>query len=139
MDGRRSASGRTAAQLAGDTAEELVAARLSDEGWTVLARNIHVGRHELDLVAVDPGPPPSLVIIEVRWRGRRDFGLAEETFDHRKRAHLRTAVGRLLEDGLPDGRSVPRLPIRIDLVVVEPPASAAGAPRMRHHRNALGD
>jgi putative endonuclease len=138
MDGRRSASGRTAAQLAGDTAEELVAARLSDEGWTVLARNIHVGRHELDLVAVDPGPPPNLVIVEVRWRGRRDFGLAEETFDHRKRTHLRSAVGRLLEDGLPDGRPVPRLPIRLDLVAVEPPGSASAGPRMRHHRNALG-
>ena len=137
MDGRRSASGRTAAQLAGDTAEDLVATRLSEAGWTVLARNIHVGRHELDLVAVDPGPPPCLVVIEVRWRGRRDFGLAEETFDHRKRAHLRTAVGRLLEDGLPDGRSVPRLPIRIDLVAVEPPGSAAAPPRMRHHRDAL--
>jgi putative endonuclease len=138
MDGRRSASGRTAAQLAGDTAEELVAARLSDEGWTVLARNIHVGRHELDLVAVDPGPPPVLVIVEVRWRGRRDFGLAEETFDHRKRAHLRAAVGRLLEDGLPDGRPVPRLPIRVDLVAVEPVAPPASEVRLRHHRNALG-
>jgi putative endonuclease len=138
MDGRRFASGRTAAQLAGDTAEQLVATRLSEEGWAILARNIHVGRHELDLVAVDPGPPASLVIIEVRWRSRRDFGLAEETFDYRKRANLRAAVGRLLEDGLLDGRPVPRLPIRVDLVVVEPPVPAAALPRMRHHRNALG-
>jgi putative endonuclease len=139
MDGRRSTSGRTAAQLVGDTAEQLVATRLSEEGWTVLARNVHVGRHELDLVAVDPGPPASLVIVEVRWRGRRDFGIAEETFDHRKRAHLRAAVGRLLRDGLPDGRPVPQLPIRVDLVAVEPPgAAAAPAMRMRHHRNALG-
>ena len=138
MDGRRSASGRTAAQLAGDTAEELVAARLSDEGWTVLARNIHVGRHELDLVAVDPGPPPSLVLVEVRWRRRRDFGLPEETFDRRKRHHLRAAVGRLLEDGLPDGSAPPNLPIRVDLVVVEPPTGPDQRPRMRHHRDALG-
>jgi putative endonuclease len=137
MDGRRSASGRTAAQLAGDTAEALVATRLSEAGWTILARNVHVGRHELDLVAVDPGPPACLVVIEVRWRGRRDFGLAEETFDHRKRAHLRTAVGRLLEDGLPDGRPVPLLPIRIDLVAVEPSASVGVPPRLRHHRDAL--
>jgi putative endonuclease len=138
MDGRRFASGRTAAQLAGDTAEQLVATRLSDEGWTILARNIHVGRHELDLVAVDPGPPACLVIVEVRWRSRRDFGLAEETFDYRKRANVRAAVGRLLEDGILDGRPVPRLPMRVDLVVVEPPVLAAALPRMRHHRNALG-
>jgi putative endonuclease len=136
MDGRRSASGRTAAQLAGDTAEELVATRLSEAGWTVLARNVHVGRHELDLVAIDPGPPPFLVVVEVRWRGRRDFGFAEETFDHRKRGHLRAAVGRLLEDGLPDRRTLPRLPIRVDLVAVEP-ATAGSAVRLRHHRDAL--
>jgi putative endonuclease len=139
MDGLRSGSSRTAAQLAGDTAEELVAARLSDAGWTVLARNVHVGRHEIDLVAIDPGPPPSLVIVEVRWRRRRDFGLAEETFDQRKRSHLRTAAARLRDDGLPGGRPTPRLPIRIDLVVVEPPRRTDAAPAVfRHHRNALG-
>ena len=138
MDGRRSASGRTAAQVAGDTAEELVAARLSDEGWTVLARNIHVGRHELDLVAVDPGPPPLLVIVEVRWRRTRDFGLPEETFDRHKRAHVWSAAMRLLDTGeLPGGRVLPRLPLRFDLVVVEPPATPGHGPRLRHHRHAL--
>src|SRR5260370_24888541 len=100
------------AERAGDAAESVVAARLVEAGWTVLARNVHVGRHELDLVAIDPGPPLCLVVVEVRWRGRRDFGLAEETFDHRKRGHLRAAVGRLLEDGLPDGRTLPRLHVR---------------------------
>ena len=45
--------GRTTAQQAGDAAETLVAVRLADAGWTVLARNVHVGRHELDLVAID--------------------------------------------------------------------------------------
>ena len=140
MDGPNPGSGRTAAQLAGDTAEALVAGRLSEAGWTVLARNIHVGRHELDLVAVDPGPPPCLVVVEVRWRRRRDFGLAEETFDHRKRGHLRAAVGRLLEDGLPGVGPIPRLPIRVDLVAVEPGPSGGGeATLMRHHRNALSD
>jgi Holliday junction resolvase-like predicted endonuclease len=129
---------RTAAQQAGDAAEGLVERRLIDMGWTVLARNLHVGRHELDLVAVDPGPPPSLVVVEVRWRRRRDFGLPEETFDGRKRRHLRAAVGRMLEDGLPDGAALPSLPIRVDLVVVEPSAKPSLTPRMRHHRDALG-
>ena len=137
MDGGPLARARTAAQHSGDAAESLVAERLVELGWTVLARNVHVGRHELDLVAVDPGPPATLVIVEVRWRGRRDFGLPEETFDYRKRANLRAAVGRLLEDGLPNGVPAPRLPIRIDLIVVEPGASPDDAARVRHHRNAL--
>ena len=76
---------RTAAQQAGDAAETLVATRLAAAGWTVLARNVHVGRHELDLVAIDPGPPAALVIVEVRWRADRGFGLPEETVAHRKR------------------------------------------------------
>ena len=128
---------RTAAQLAGDAAETLVLARLVEAGWTVLARNVHVGRHELDVVAVDPGPPPALVIVEVRWRGSRGFGLAEETVDHRKRTRVRQAAYGLLDRGtLPDGGSIPHLPLRFDLVVVEP-GDRGGEPRIRHHRAAI--
>ena len=38
---------------------------------------------------------------------------------------------------LPGGMAVPRLPIRVDLVVVEPPARPGSQPRIRHHRDAL--
>lgn len=128
---------RTTAQLAGDAAETLVLDRLVAGRWTVLARNVHIGRDELDLVAVDPGPPASLVIVEVRWRRSRGFGLVEETVDHRKRARLRRAAYGLLERGvLPDGRAIPRLPLRFDLVVVEP-GERGGEPRIRHHRAAF--
>jgi Holliday junction resolvase-like predicted endonuclease len=120
---------RTLAQQAGDAAEAIVAKQLAAARWQILGRNVRVGRAELDIVAVDPAGP-ALVIVEVRWRSRRDFGLAEETVDHRKRAHLRRAVFGLLEHGvLPDGTTIPRLPFRIDLVVVEPGA------RIRHHRS----
>jgi putative endonuclease len=128
---------RTAAQRAGDAAERLVEERLLASGWTVLARNVHVGRHELDLVAVDPGPPAALVIVEIRWRASRAFGLAEETVDHAKRARVRAAAYGLLGLGtLPDGRAIPRFPMRFDLVVVEP-AGADRTPRVRHHRSAF--
>lgn len=134
MDNPTPRPDRTTAQRAGDRAEEVVAARLRAAGWAILLRNARVGRKEIDIVAVDPGPPRMLVIIEVRWRGSRAFGLAEETLDHRKRTHLRAAVGRLLEQGLPGGGAVPSLPVRVDLVVVEP-ATGAGEPlRIRHHR-----
>src|SRR5690242_18386035 len=101
----------TAAQRIGDAGEQLVADRLVAAGWTILGRNVRVGRDELDLVAVDPGPPAALVIVEVRRRGRRDYGLAEETVGHRKRIALRRAAGTLLEKAvLPDGTAIPRLP-----------------------------
>jgi len=123
---------RTAAQQVGDATETLIAARLEAAGWIVLARNVHVGRYELDIVAVDPGPPESLVFVEVRWRASRAFGLPEETVDHGKRTRVRTAAYGLLDRGtLPDGSSLPRLPLRFDLVVVEP------GDRVRHHRHAM--
>jgi len=126
---------RTPAQRLGDDAEALVAKRLTEQGWSILARNVHVGRHELDLVAVDPGPPapPQLVIVEVRLRSTRAFGLAEETVDFRKRRHVRDAAWTIIAAGsLPDGRPLPRLGLRFDLVVVEP-----DPPRIRHHRGAF--
>jgi len=127
---------RTDRQKAGDAAECLVAERLAARGWRILARNVHAGRSELDIVAVDPGPPARLVVVEVRWRRSREFGLPEETFDYRKRAHLRAGVARLLERGqLPDGSDLPRLPISLDLAVVEP--GPGGAPRVRLYRDAL--
>ena len=137
---------RTSAQSLGDAAESAVAASLAGAGWTVLARQVRLGRGELDIVALDPGPPPMVVIVEVRWRRSRAFGLAEETIDHRKRANLRAAIGRLIEDGLPGGIALPALPLRVDLVVVEPgpvgEPGAVGEPgqvgaravRIRHHR-----
>jgi putative endonuclease len=123
---------RTSAQRSGDAAEELVAGRLVAAGWSILARNVHVGRHELDLIAVDPGPPAALVAVEVRWRADRGFGLPEETVDARKRIRVRAAAYGLLERGvLPDGSWLPHLPLRFDLVVVEPGG------RVRHHRHAM--
>jgi putative endonuclease len=132
------ARGRTIGQQAGDAAETLVAALLAARGWSILARNLHLGRSELDIVAADPGPPARLVVVEVRWRRSRDFGGAEESFDGRKRAHIRAAIGRLLElDRLPDGSPLPRLPLAVDLAVVEP--GAGGRPRARLYRNVLGE
>jgi Holliday junction resolvase-like predicted endonuclease len=71
------------------------------------------------------------VIVEVRWRGRRDFGLPEETVDGRKRAppaprrirrFVRAASFR-------DGYLVATVPLRFDLIVVE------RGNRLRHHRH----
>jgi putative endonuclease len=123
---------RTDAQRFGDAAEQVVADRLIAAGWAILGRNVHVGRHELDLIATDPGPPRMLVAVEVRWRADRAFGLPEETVDARKRTRVRAAAYGLLERGvLPDGSTLPHLPLRFDLIVIEP------GDRVRHHRHAM--
>jgi len=130
---------RTSQQLSGAAGEALVADRLIADGWRILGRNLRLGRLEIDLLAVDPGPPANLVVVEVRWRRRRDYGLAEETVDWRKRRHLRTAVGRLMELGrLPSGDAMPLLPTRVDVVAVEPAGPGTDAVTIRHHRAAVG-
>jgi putative endonuclease len=122
---------RTSAQQAGDAAEARVAAALESVGWTILGRQVHVGRAELDLIAIDPHPPPSLVVVEVRWRRRRDFGLAEETVGRTKRERLRRAAWQWLATTT----QPPRLPLRFDLIVVEP--GTDGEIVIRHHRAAF--
>lgn len=129
---------RTHSQEAGDAAERLVAARLVAAGWRILGTNVHLGRAELDIVAVDPAPPARLVVVEVRTRRTRDFGLPEETVDAAKRARIRRAAQALREQAvLADGTAVPPLPLRIDLIVVEPPRDPGGPVRVRHHVAAL--
>ena len=105
-------------------------------GWRILAQNVHAGRSELDIVAVDPGPPARLVVVEVRSRGSRAWGLPEETVDRRKQARLRAGFARLLERGcLPDGSALPALPVAVDVAVVEP--GPMGTPTARLFRDAL--
>lgn len=134
MDSGAPATTRTPAQRAGDAAEEAVAAALEAAGWRILGRRVRVGRLELDLVAVDPGPPPVLAVVEVRWRRSRTFGLPEETADRRKLGRLRRgAAGLVARRTLPDGSLLPALPLRLDLVAVEP-AATPGRLRLRHHR-----
>ncbi len=123
----------TEAQRIGDDAERLAGVRLEALGWQIVARNLRLSRAEIDLLAIDPSDPPCLVIVEVRLRSRRDFGLAEETIDYRKRAALRRAAGELaIRETLPDGRRLPALPVRIDLVAID--RRPDGRPALRHHR-----
>jgi putative endonuclease len=125
---------RTSAQQRGDRAEALVTAGLERDGWTILGRDVRVGRNELDVIAIDPGPPRAVVIVEVRWRQRRDFGSGEESVDWRKRSRLHRAAFRWLAEH----RHAEPLPLRFDLVVVEPDLTRqADGVRVRHHRAAF--
>ncbi|MEK6720636.1 MAG: YraN family protein [Chloroflexota bacterium] len=125
---------RTPSQVRGDTAEEFVAERLSRDGWRIIGRQVHIGRAEIDLLALDVDAGPDLVAVEVRWRGRRDFGLPEESVNRRKIRRLREALWTIRERGrLADGTTVPHLRCRVDLVAVEPGVTR-GEVVSRHYR-----
>jgi putative endonuclease len=109
----------TPRRRAGDAAEQAVARHLSAHGWTIVARNVRVGRSELDIVAVEPATPPILVIVEVRSATVTSFGAPVESVDARKVSRLYRAAWALVRAGrLPDGKALPDIEWRVDLVTV---------------------
>jgi putative endonuclease len=132
------AARRTRRRRCGDLGEEVVARHLEGQGWTVVARGARTGRDEIDIVAVDPAGGGTLVFVEVRARMTGRFGPPEASVDTDK--VLRTYRGALAivsAAELPDGRRLPRLPWRVDLVAADLDpriGPGAGGPRIRHLR-----
>jgi putative endonuclease len=73
----------------GTEAEEIVAARLRAQGFSILAQNARVGRLEIDLIA---RRGPLLVFCEVRSRATADFVDPILTIDHAKVSRIRNAA-----------------------------------------------
>lgn len=113
------------AQQHGRAGEDLAAAYLELAGCRVLERNVRIGGVEVDLVADDRG---AHVLVEVKFRGRSDFGGAAMAVDRAKRERLRRAAGATLHAG---ARRV-----RVDVVAVE--MNPEGAV-VRHYRDALAE
>ena len=84
----------------GAAAEVAAATHLSASGWRIVARNVRIGPDEIDIVALEPGEPPTLVIVEVRSRSGPAFGSAVESVDARKVARLYRAALALRRAGL---------------------------------------
>lgn len=108
----------------GAAAEDLAAAYLQLLGWDIEARNTRLAGVEIDVVAVEGR---TTVLIEVKYRGRSDYGGAIAAIDARKRDRLRRAALAM---------SVHRPEVRIDVISIEP--STEGLVLI-HHRNAVTD
>jgi len=124
MSGRPRAPGdRTAA---GRRGEDLAADFLVARGMKVLARNHRTRRGEVDLVCQDGAV---LCFVEVRSREAGAPVTPEESVDRRKALRVVSAA----TDWAARHRALER-PIRFDVVAIE---LGAGAPVIRHHRNAF--
>jgi putative endonuclease len=125
----------------GGQGEAAAAHYLTELGWRILARQVRVGRDEVDILGLDPGPPVTLVAVEVRSRSSARFGPPEASVDQAKVMHCYRAMGALRRSGrLEDGTRLPPLPWRVDLVAVdlEPVgAPGQGGTRIRHLRAVL--
>jgi putative endonuclease len=85
---------RTRAQQLGDDGEAAALDFLVADGMRPLARNVRFKAGELDLVMLDGD---TLVFVEVRRRGRVDFGTALDSVDVRKARKLIVAARLYLQ------------------------------------------
>jgi putative endonuclease len=97
----------------GRNAETAVADCLFADGFSVLGRNVRVGRLELDVVAQRG---PLVVIVEVRARRPGALVGAFASVTAAKRERVRLAVQRLWRERLSAMQSVER--VRIDVAAV---------------------
>ena len=107
----------------GARGESLAAAWLELSGHEVIGRNVRLGGVEVDLVAHDGG---TRVVVEVKLRGRSDYGGPALAVDRTKRMRLMRAA-RALE---PAGN------VRIDVIAIE---TGTDGLTLRHYRNAVTD
>jgi putative endonuclease len=96
----------------GRGAEDQALLFLQGQGLKLIARNWRCKAGELDLVMRDAD---TVVIAEVRKRGRADYGAAAETVDRRKQQKLVRAT-KLLLARRPD---LAEAPLRFDVVTLD--------------------
>ena len=80
---------KTQKQIIGKLGEELAADLLIKDGYTVIARNVHMGRNEIDIIAEDEN---FIVFVEVKTRTclypeSGDFGIPATAVDLEKRTN----------------------------------------------------
>lgn len=98
-------------QRRGHEAEDAACAHLARHGLGLLARNYRSPWGEIDLVMQDGA---TLVFVEVRYRGNRDFGTPAETVDSGKQARLRATAEHYLQHT----RGASRKACRFDIVAI---------------------
>jgi putative endonuclease len=118
-------------QIRGTEGETAAVGYLVGLGWRVLARNIELGGVEVDILAVDPGPPSSIVVTEVRSVRSDKYGAPEEKVDRAKVGRLYRALAELRRtDGIT--ADVAAASVRVDLLAVD---LRKGREEIRHLRS----
>ncbi len=86
--------------------EQTAAAYLERHGWRIIERNWRCDIGELDLVALDPSPRPTLVFVEVKARAGLGYGHPLEAITAAKQQRLRDLAWRWLREHEPRAAQV---------------------------------
>ena len=110
----------------GDWGEDIAAAYLVERGYRIEARNLRIGRGEIDIVAIGEG---ILAMVEVKSGRSRRYGRPEERVTRAKQRQLCRLARWFLQ-------AQPRLEfdIRFDVLVVE---GTREDHTIRHYRDAF--
>lgn len=112
----------------GDEGEELAVAYLESKGYTILERNYHFERAEVDIVAYDNAT--CIVFAEVKTRSSNRYGEPEEYVDEEKTQNIYKAAEAWLYERKMDGS-----PVRFDVISILQPENEA--PDIKHFENAF--
>ena len=127
MSDRPSGPDRRHTRARGAHGEALASRHLEQQGFRIIARNVHLRHAELDLVALDRG---TLVFVEVRLRTSARFGSAAESVDARKQQRIARAAAELLARG-----ELPRhTRVRFDVIAID---ASRTPPILEHLRDAF--
>lgn len=114
----------------GRRGEDLARGHLEAQGLQLLERNYRCRAGEIDLVMLDHG---TLVLVEVRSRSTAAYGGAAATVGSRKQQRVIRAARHLLLSRA----GLRRLPMRFDVVAIDPAAPGEAGPKMTWIRDAF--
>ena len=78
----------------GRRGEEQAASYIEEQGYTIIGRNVRLGRYEIDIIAVEA---KVLVFIEVKTRRTYRYGLPCEAVNPIKQQHIKQAAVYFVE------------------------------------------
>ena len=107
----------------GALGEQLAAGHLIAKGYSVLARNVHVGHKEIDIIA---RREQYLVFVEVKLRRAGGLVSGLEAVGHRKQQHLLAAAEAYIHQ-----QDLYHLQPRFDVIEVQ--TDGNGTPLRIHH------
>ena len=117
----------TQKQALGQWGEELAAHFLEDNGYTLLARNLHTAHGEIDIVA---SKQEVLVFVEVKTRSSHAFAYPEDSVTLRKQAAMLSAAEDYLQAHPESGDSW-----QFDVIAIE--RKPGGKPEIVHFENVI--